>query len=208
MENYRIGDHLFDSEEDYKQALQDYNYSKRFMEKLDLRKPEMARKLYEQLAASTHLMQSQVGEAFKEKLVEIFVKQCVQEKKVRLQSKTFQTGREMIASAKKDRWFWLYWFGWKAGVIVTILDGAGYLLIGSFRGKVKAVEKILMGWNVFGIIGKYLVASIALTAFVLLLRELIRFVQHKPHAANRMNLLLVSGSLLCGCLYGMAQMIV
>lgn len=202
-QRYQLGTHLFETEEEYIHASKDYEYIQKFMKELDLHKTSVAKELYQKLEQSNSLMKSPVGEAFKEKLVQVFVVEEVKQKKRILANRETQTLRDRIKRATQEPW--MQWY-WKSFLLCTLLMTL-YLaltlvyIMGDRFGIIIRYQFLYEGWVLLTMFGGYLYAILVLASIVLLGISMIRMLHKKVESVHKLNLLLTSGLLLCIYLY-------
>ena len=200
---YQIGTHQFETEEEYRRALQDYEYIQMFMKELNLQEAQIAKELYQKLEQSVSLMKTPLGEAFKDQLVKLFVAKEVKHKKDHLKHTESQTLGERLRRATKENSMKWYWTGFLISTAFWIL----YLLFGvlvgtgSSRGVTNGDQIIYEIWNLFAMYGGYLFDGMILWSIGLLFVSLLRMLHKKVESVHKLNLLLVSGGMLCVYLY-------
>lgn len=204
MENlYQIGTHQFETEEEYKRALQDYEYIQTFMKELNIQEPQIAKELYQKLEQSVSLMKTPLGEAFKEQLVKLFVSKEVKQKKEHLKHTESQTLRERIRRATKENSMKWYWKGFLMSTVFWLI----YLLFGvlvatgSSWGAANGYNIIYEIWILFAMYGGYLFVIMILCSIGLLFISFLLMLHKKVESVHKLNLLLVSGGMLCVYLY-------
>lgn len=202
-QRYQLGTHLFETEEEYIHASKDYEYIQKFMKELDLHKTSVAKELYQKLEQSNSLMKSPVGEAFKEKLVQIFVVEEVKQKKEMLAYTKTQTLGDRIRRATREPWMQWYWKSFLLCTLLMLLYLALTLLCnkGDWLGITNRYQFLYEGWILLTMYGGYFYAFMILASIVLLGIALIRMLYKKVESMHKLNLLLTSGLLLCVYLY-------
>lgn len=198
-EEYRIGKHLFQTREEYEEAKRDYKYSQGFMKNLDLRQPDMAKQLYEKLGQSKHLMKSPIGEAFKEKLVQIFVTHTIQEVKERNEADEIQNLGSLITRMKKRTGMLIYWRSFlllQGFHIVTFIRSELGKSMADVRS-VKGYKGLFSLWNSYGTFSKIVALLFTLYGILLMMYYLYRQIIHKIDMSYSLNALLLLGSINC-----------
>lgn len=200
-QEYRLGQHWFETEEEYQTAVKDYEYTKRYMEELDLRQPAMAKRLYEKLEQSSHLMKSKVGEGFKEKLVEIYVRDVVQQEKRKVEATQKLTLRYYLKTLGEDGWMRMYrdLFLVASGVQLLYYLVSAILVTKLRLTKYKIGRMLLFGWTSYSMCGTYVASVLMLLSVLLMVRTLIQRIRQKSGTKRWMGFLLGTG--LCSGLY-------
>ena len=200
---YQIGTHFFETEEEYLHASKDYEYIQKFMKELDLHKAYVAKELYLKLEQSDSLMKSPVGEAFKEKLVQVFVAEVVKQKKELLVDTETQTLRNRIRRATIEPWMQWYWRSFLLCTLLIIM----YLLLtmvctmGDWLGTSSLYQILYQEWILLTLYSGYFYALMILASIVLLGITVMRMLHKKVETMHKLNLLLSTGFLLCMYLY-------
>jgi len=201
-QEYRIGQHRFDSEEEYRAASTDYEYTKRYMEELDLRQPAMAKRLYEKLEQSNTLMRSEVGEAFKDKLVQIFVQDAVSQGRQAVETEQRLTIRQLWQWKRRDAWMRVYQNLFLTVSTVQLVYYAGWIISQlqmRIRGQIN--QMMLNVLAVYRFYGRYLMAVQMLFTVLLLVWAWIQNIRKQSDTIHCMNILLGTG--LCCCVFFM-----
>lgn len=198
-EEYRIGKHLFQTREEYEEAKRDYEYSQGFMKNLDLRQPDMAKQLYDKLGQSKHLMKSPIGEAFKEKLVQIFVTHTIKEVKERNEADEMQNLGSLITRMKKRTGMLIYWRSFlllQGFHIATLIRSVVSNSMTDVR-PVNGYQGVFSLWNSYGTYSKIVALLLILYGILLMIYYLYQQISHKIDMSYSLNMLLLLGSINC-----------
>ena len=194
-ESYQIGGHQFATKEEYEVACKDYEYIKQFMNKLDLKKPEIAKKLYLKVKDSNTLLATSIGEAFKEKLVQIFVTSKVQEMKERLEKEETMSFRELYRRITKPILLKVYGIGMMIETLLMFLYGILKGLLYFSLIKVNHTLTSIVKYAKIGGIHMGYLLMVATIAY--LLYDCIEKTRKKMVLQRQMEYLFVSGVIVC-----------
>ena len=198
-DEYRIGNQIYSTQEEYEKAKKDYQYSQRFMNELDLTQPSMAKNLYEQLEQSQYLMKSSLGEGFKDKLVHIFVSNQLKESRKQEESSEEQTLRTILQREKKKKGVCWYLRGF---LLLQVVNFA-YTLVTAFvfrlrvQNQVAAHSEFIKLWRFYGYLAGVMVAIHMFSGIALLIYYLIQRMLQKANVVHSLNLLLAMGGINC-----------
>lgn len=196
---YKIGNHTFPDEVEYQKAKKDYEYIERFQKELDLSQPDLAQSLYERLRKSKYLMKTTLGEAFMEKLVQIFIQQQVREKKLRLldvQEQSFKDFFETTLSNPYMRWYWR-WFEIAQCSFILGSFAALYAAAHVTAGMEKWRYLLRQACVVTSIFSHVLIWLMILVSLLLLGGFFAQRLQRKSINGHCIHLTVMSGALLC-----------
>lgn len=196
---FRIGNHTFPDEVEYQKAKKDYEYIQQFQKELDLSNPELAKTLYERLRKSKYLMKTMLGDAFKEKLVQTFIQQQVQDKKQKLLNEEERSLKEFFDTTLSNpymRWYWT-WFE------ITQCS----FILGSFAALYETTHSAVSmeGWRnilwrtcaILSVFNHVLIWGMILVSLLLVGGFFVLKLQRKSGTAHCINLTIMSGVLLC-----------
>ena len=198
-EIYRIGNHQFESKEEYDLASKDYDNIKRFMKELDIKQPEVARGLYEKLEQSKSLMKTPIGEAFKDKLVKIFVSSEVEAAKQKLETRGQNRVILYFKRIASTKAMLIYLIGFLSSSLLSILTigmrVCKQVIVEDSNSMIDQIVIPLLQSN------RWMLTIVILYSVILLSIFLIQLLQKKKTIIQNMNWLLITGTILLAQLY-------
>ena len=196
--DYHIGAHQFETEEEYLCAIKDYDYIQRFMEELNVHEPQVAKELYDRLKNNTTFMKTELGEAFKDKLVQLFVADLIEKKKTWIANNNTMTMKEYIQRITKElpmKWFFRGFLVGNGLMLLSMLCKVICICIETFSDKaydwlssMTSVVTACCGiWN-----SCWIIVSIAFLGL-----SYTRMLHKKVEPMHKFNLLFVCGAIMC-----------
>ena len=198
-DEYRIGNHIYSTQEEYEKAKKDYQYSQSFMKELDLKQPSMAKNLYQKLEQSKYLMKTSLGESFKDKLVHIVVSNQLKKSREQEEMVEEQTLRTLLWREKKKkgfRWYLRSFLFLQFVNLVYILTSVFVILL-RVQNRLAAHVELIKVWNYYGYVAGVMITFHRLAGIALLIYYLIQRMLQKGNVVHSLNLLLAMGGINC-----------